>query len=99
MFNEDEMYEGPDPSPLHCGDQLFMNDQAQLELDALENYAYHGYKRGAFSSYWTAFLKESEVLHSYLWLRGRSLSHNEHYLDFSPFSRSLYVIDIYISKQ
>src|SRR6266478_2797777 len=26
-------------------------------------------------------------------------SHNKLYLDFSPFSRSLYVIDIYISKK
>jgi len=27
------------------------------------------------------------------------MSLNEYYLDFSPFLRSLYVIDIYISKQ
>ena len=26
-------------------------------------------------------------------------SHNIYYLDFSPFSRSLYVLDIYTSKQ
>jgi hypothetical protein len=26
-------------------------------------------------------------------------SHNNSYLDFSPFSRSLYVLDIYTSKQ
>jgi len=27
------------------------------------------------------------------------MSHNEHYLDFSPFSRSFYVVAIYTSKQ
>lgn len=62
MFNEDEMYEGPDPSPLHRGDQLFINDQAQLELDALENYAYHGYKSGAFSSYSMAYMEAADRL-------------------------------------
>lgn len=63
MLNEDEMYEDPpDPSPLHRGDRLFMNDQAQLELDASENYAYHGYISSAFISYSQAYMEAADRL-------------------------------------
>ena len=65
MFNEEEeIYEndGPDPDPLQRGDQLFINDQAQLQLDALENNAYHGYKRGAWLSYASSYLEAADRL-------------------------------------
>lgn len=64
MFNVEEMYddEGPDPSPLQRGDQLFINDEAQLQLDVSENYAYHGYKKGGFTSYSLAYLEAADRL-------------------------------------
>ena len=72
MLNEDEIYNGPDGSdifPLELGDQLFMNDQAQLQLDALENYAYHGYKSDVFFTYATAYKEAADrlvqTLHEY----------------------------------
>ena len=70
MFNEEGIYdEGPAPSPLRGGDQLLINDQAQLQLDALENYAYHGYKSGVFISYSLAYREAADrlvqTLHEY----------------------------------
>jgi hypothetical protein len=69
MLNEDEMYDGPYFFPLEQGDQLFMNDQAQLELDALENYAYRGYKSGQLMVYSLAYKEAADrlvqTLHEY----------------------------------
>lgn len=63
MLNEEEMYDdGLDPEPLQRGDRLFINDQAQIQLDALENYSYHGYKRGAWLIYSSAYLEAADRL-------------------------------------
>lgn len=71
MFSEEEMYyDGPDPDPLQGGDQLFINDQAQLQLDALENYSYGGYKIGTWFHYASAYREAANRLIQTL--RGRS---------------------------
>lgn len=62
MMNEDEMYDGPDISPLYRGDQLFINDLMQLEYDALEELAYHGYKSGTFAVYSSAYKEAADRL-------------------------------------
>jgi hypothetical protein len=63
--DEDEWidwYEGPDPGPLHLGDRLFINDQAQIELDTLEGHPYSGFKSGAIVSYSNAYMEAAERL-------------------------------------
>ena len=62
MLHEEEMYDDPDIFPLEHGDQLFLNDLAQLELDALEKYAYRGYKRDQLMVYSSAYKEAADRL-------------------------------------
>src|SRR5260370_19399931 len=63
MFQEEEPNDdGVSPSPLCRGDQLFINNQAQVQVDALEDYGYDGFKISTFFGYSLAYLQAANRL-------------------------------------